>query len=222
MRGIKLRNAVTPNGTSLRNVVPWLRRPQRLTAAQPHRSFERVKECLRASLLLIAVVSPSVCKAEHGRAVTPEIESLFNDRDSWASGDVTITGTHYSGERFSETMRVTFDEGFRKVRCDYVMPGREVRFARNDRDSVLYVAQSRVVVRDVPDRKWGVPHAAPFDVRIVGFTTYSSANARESFPEVAALIRSHAVDLIEVCCASFYLTGIGGESLDLRGRPDPA
>src|SRR5487761_1874080 len=24
------------------------------------------------------------------------------------------------------------------------------------------------------------------------------------------------------CCASFYLTGIGGESLDLRGRPDPA
>ena len=25
-----------------------------------------------------------------------------------------------------------------------------------------------------------------------------------------------------VCCASFYLTGIGGESLDLRGRPDPA
>src|SRR5487761_806443 len=103
MRGIKLRNAVTPNGTSLRNVVPWLRRPQRLTAALPRRSFERVKECLRASLLLIAVVSPSVCKAEHGRAVTPEIESLFNDRDSWASGDVTITGTHYSGERFSET-----------------------------------------------------------------------------------------------------------------------
>ena len=27
---------------------------------------------------------------------------------------------------------------------------------------------------------------------------------------------------IGVCCASFYLTGIGGESLDLRGRPDPA
>lgn len=198
MRGVGCRKAGSACGSPHDLTALRLCRAQLALVAHSHSPFARVKYPLRSWMAVVAVVSVFVCKVNHSGAATHELEAFFYDRDSWASGDVTITGTHYSGGTFVETMHVTFDEGFRKIRSVYTMPGREVRFARNDRDSLLYVDGSRVVVKDLPDRKWAVPHATPFDVRIVGFTTYSCANARKSYPEVAALIRSHPVDLVEV------------------------
>jgi hypothetical protein len=195
MRGEHLRGAVTAGRGILGNNSQW---PRPTHCSMLASSTQWVKGRVLASMMLILTLCQCVHAAEYVGTSTPEIESLFNDRESWASGDVTITGTHSSREVFSENMRVVFDEGFRKVRCDYRMPGREVRVARDGRQSLLYVVGSRVVVKDVPDRKWSVPHSSPFDVRIVGFTTYSSAHTREPFPEVTALIRSQAVDLVEI------------------------
>ena len=140
-------------------------------------------------------------KVEGNQTAKREIETLLKYRESLASGVVTIhSARFYRGgtEKFEEKLGFVFAEGGRRIRYECERTGRNVKYARNAMDSLVFVHGSGQVMKDVPEKEYDVADVMPFDIRGVGLHTWHGIANRVPFEKLADMVRGQTVTIWEV------------------------
>lgn len=122
------------------------------------------------------------------------VSGLSDARDRLRSGVVRATSTKTKGQENTAEVEyfLAFDFDKEWLRFDRREGTRETKYARNSKESLLYVEGSRGVVKRNVDAAITVPDARPFDIRKVGIfkegTFFSKKYAAVGYDEYVARI----------------------------------